>query len=171
MTESHTFMPGDDDPLAGIQANPHSAAPAAVPPSPPSAPFGAAPAYGDHRSAPYTFNPGVWPSAYEQVQGKGVSNGLNKYGHYSLFFGILSLVASVLVFVGFGLPWLNLVLGVVGVFFGVRGFRAGQRRLATNGGAALAGAIIGGLGVLGTIAYFVLVAVVVAAYLSGTGGF
>lgn len=158
MTEPHTFMPGDDDPLAGLAADPNSASPEAT--------LAAARPVADHAFVTFPARPA---SALDEIQGRGISNDLNKYGHYAVFLGAVSLIASAVLFFGAGLWWLNVGIGIAGAYYGVKGYRAAGRRLATNGGMALAGAIMGGLGVLATIAYLVLVAVLVAAVLGGVG--
>ncbi len=111
------------DPYASPDPN---AAPSAAPPS--AAPPAGAPPY-----APYAPGYGVPQTA---------NNGL---GTAALVLGIIGLVLFWTVFVGF-------ICGLLGLIFGIIGRKRATRHEATNGGAALAGAITGGLALLGSIA-------------------
>ena len=152
MTEPHTFMPGEDDPLAGIAPNPASAAPlepaAAV-----------APMYPDPvRDAPQPT------SVFEQVHGRGISNHLNHLGVYSMFFGIVGVLATTVLYVaGGGVWWLNAGLGGVGAYYGWRGVNASRNRLATNGRLAMTGGILGLLALVGSLAWLVIVGLFISA--------
>ena len=70
------------------------------------------------------------------------NNGLGTAG---LVLGIIGLVLFWTVIVGF-------ICGLLGLIFGIIGRKRASRHEATNGGAALAGAITGGLALLGSIA-------------------
>lgn len=97
-------------------------------PTPDAAPPPAAPPAGQQQSAygaPQTAN-----------------NGL---GTAALVLGIIAVVLFWTIIVGF-------VCGLLGLIFGIIGRKRANRREATNGGAALAGAITGGLAVLATVA-------------------
>jgi hypothetical protein len=94
---------------------------------------------------PPTDQPGV----YAPAPGSGYpgyapppKNGL---GTAALVLGIVGLVLFWTVVLGF-------VLGVLALVFGIIGRKRANRREATNGGMALAGAILGGLAVAGTVA-------------------
>lgn len=162
------FMPGDDDPLAGRPADPASAAPevfggqsqyGALQPYGVAQPTASAP-WGQAMSAER-------PSVYEQVQGRGVYGEFDRYGQYGLALGIVGIAASVLLYVGYGMWWINVGLGIGAMYFGVRGRRAARRNLATNPGVALTGAILGGLSVLASVGYLVLIVVIVAILMNG----
>ena len=61
-------------------------------------------------------------------------------------FGVAALVLGILAAVLFWTVFAGLVLGLLAVVFGILGYRRKSRGEATNGGMALAGAILGGLG-------------------------
>lgn len=89
------------------------------------------------------------PAAYGPGPGQGYpgygpppKNGL---GTAALVLGIIGLVLFWTIVLGF-------VLGILALVFGIIGRKRANRREATNGGSALAGAILGGLAVAGTIA-------------------
>ncbi|MCU1601167.1 MAG: Uncharacterized protein JWO22_1876 [Frankiales bacterium] len=63
-------------------------------------------------------------------------------------FGIAALVLGLVSFCTF---W-TLVIPALALFFGMAGQRRASRGLATNGGLAIAGAVLGGLGLLGGLA-------------------
>jgi hypothetical protein len=164
------FLPGDDDPLAGIPPNPASAAPDAFQgPTGTGAlqPFGAL-----NQAQDRSYTAGLAPdrpSAYEQVQGLGISNEFDSHGRYSLALGATAVVASVLLYSGYGLWWLNVGLGVGAIYFGVKGRRAASRSLATNPGVALTGMILGILGALASAAYLLLAILLIAILVGGAG--
>ena len=60
-------------------------------------------------------------------------------------FGVAALVLGILAAVLFWTIFAGLVLGLLAVVFGILGYRRKSRGEATNGGMALAGAILGGL--------------------------
>jgi hypothetical protein len=113
----------------------------------------AQPGYG--QQPPYG-QPGYGPPAYGQSPygATGPSNGLGTAG---LVCGIVAIVLSWTVVGG-------VILGILGLVFGIVGRRRAARGEATNGGQALAGAICGGIGLLLSI---VLVATSVTVF-SGT---
>ena len=99
-------------------------APGGQPPSPPGHdPYGSAPAYG----APATAGP--------------PRNGM----------GTAALVLGIVALLGFWTVILGILLGLLAVVFGVIGRKRASRGEATNGGAALAGAILGGLALVAGI--------------------
>jgi hypothetical protein len=69
----------------------------------------------------------------------------NGLGTAALVLGIIALVLCWTIFVGF-------ICGLLALIFGIIGRRRVSRHEATNGGAALAGAITGGLGLAASIA-------------------
>jgi|GEM_PF-6585497 len=145
MTEPHTFLPGEDDPLAGIAPNPASAAPLE-------------PAYPDPvRDAPEPT------SVFEQVHGRGISNHLNHLGVYGMFFGVVGVLATTVLYVtGGGLWWLNAGLGGAGAYYGWRGVNASRNRLATNGRLAMTGGILGLLAFVGAVTWLVIIGFIVS---------
>lgn len=150
MSEPQVFMPGDDDPLA--QRPPDTASVAAEFEAPPVRP---------------TEPPAG--SVYESERGTGISNEYNKWGHYGLAIGIVSALGTVLVYTGnISFIW-PIIGGLVALYFGIRGHSAARRNFATNGGQALTGAILGALSVLGSVAYFVLVVLLVVAIIGSAG--
>jgi hypothetical protein len=119
--------------------------PAAPPPPPPGAPgtspygegapgtspYAAAPPYGapPGQPAPYAAAP------YDGQAGTGPRNGL---GTAALVLGIVAIPGILTVVLG-------VLLGLLALIFGIIGRKRAARREATNGGAALAGAILGGV--------------------------
>jgi amino acid transporter len=118
--------------------------PAQEPPAPPtgpppgSSPYGTPPpGYGPPPAQGYGAPPGYAPGGY----GAPARNGM---GTAALVLGILSLLGTLTVIGGF-------VLGLLALIFGIIGRKRAQRGEATNGGAALAGAIMGGIALAITI--------------------
>lgn len=108
------------DPFAPPSGDPQPPVYGAPPPPPPyAAPQYGAPVYGG-------------PVASPQRNGFGVT---------ALVLGILSIVTSFTIGGG-------IVLGILGLVFGILGYRRSKRGEASNGGLALAGAITGGIGLL-----------------------
>jgi Domain of unknown function (DUF4190) len=119
--------------------------PAGAPPPPPGAPgtspygegasgpsaYGAAPPYGapPGQPAPYAGAP------YGGPAGAGPRNGL----------GTAALVLGIVAIPGIFTVVLGILLGLLALIFGIIGRKRVARREATNGGAALAGAILGGV--------------------------
>jgi len=97
----------------------------------PGAPERPAPPYG----APYGVPSGVSPSGRPR-------NGL----------GTAALVLGIIALIGFWTVILGIVLGLLALVFGIIGRKRANRREATNGGVALAGAIIGAIALAGGIA-------------------
>jgi glucose uptake protein GlcU len=118
-----TDTPPPDDPYA-------TPAPGSPAPPPPPGP----PAY---EGASY--------AGYGYTQPVAARNGL---GTAALVLGIIALLLSWTIVVGF-------ICGVLALVFGIIGRRRASAREATNGGSALAGAITGGLGLLVSIALII----------------
>lgn len=100
------------------------------------------------------------PSPSPQVYGSPYDAGYqplaprNGMGTSALVLGIIGLVL-------FWTVVLGVILGVLALIFGIIGRKRATRREATNGGAALAGAILGGIALAGAI---VIIAVGAAFY-------
>jgi hypothetical protein len=131
---------------------PEEGAPGGYPPPgypPPGAP-GAPPGWGQPPGAPGAppsyYPPGGYPPGY-YPPGQAPRNGL---GTTALVLGIVGILTSWFVLGG--------VLGVLALIFGFIGRGRAGRREATNGGAALAGIILGALSILVAIAVVVSVA-------------
>ncbi|MFF5769836.1 DUF4190 domain-containing protein [Streptomyces californicus] len=94
-------------------------------PAPPAQPYGGYPGYGA-----YGVGPAGWAPA--------PNNGL---GTAAMVIGIVSVV-------GFCLYGLNIVLGILALIFGIIGLGRAKRGEATNRGMALAGVILGSIGIV-----------------------
>jgi len=94
----------------------------------------------------------VYGSPYEA--GFRPSAARNGMGTSALVLGIIGLVL-------FWTVVLGVILGVLALIFGIIGRKRATRREATNGGVALAGAILGGIALVGAI---VIIAVGAAFY-------
>ncbi|MGI5340361.1 DUF4190 domain-containing protein [Streptomyces sp. CA-181903] len=129
----------------------------------PGAPYGPAyPAYGAAPQGPGPYaGPGpAYAPGYPGGPGLPVYHGPvapmapavpdNGFGTAALVLGIVSLVLAVSVVLG-------LVLGVLAVIFGAVGRAKAVRGVATNRGQALAGLILGALGLAASVAMLVLV--------------
>jgi hypothetical protein len=103
------------------------------PPDP--APYGAPPYGSSYGQVPPHAQPTVYGQPPPYGAGMHPSNGL---GTTALVLGIIGLVLSWTVLFG-------VVLGVLALVFGIIGRKRANRHQATNGGSALAGAIMGGI--------------------------
>jgi hypothetical protein len=121
----------------------------------PTGPTGPRPAGGPPpQGQPYERAPwGSEPTAY------GAPTRRNGLGTAALVLGVIAVVTSITIVGGVVLGLLALVLGVIGR-------RRANRREADNGGVALAGAVLGGVALVLSIAF---VAVGIALFRSGTG--
>jgi hypothetical protein len=127
------------DPFAPPSGDPNPPPVYGTPPPPP--PYGAPPTFA--------------PPQYGAPQYGGPVSGppRNGFGVAALVLGILGLVSFFTIFGG-------IVLGILGLIFGILGRKRAKRNEATNGGMALAGAICGGIGLVGAIAYLILIVAV-----------
>ncbi|MEV6680314.1 DUF4190 domain-containing protein [Streptomyces erythrochromogenes] len=136
--------------MPGEQTAPGAPGPAATPPpaaGPASAAYGypvAQPGYGYPGDAGYPGYPGYpaqqgypFPGAY-QPYGRAPSNG---FGTTALVLGILAVVGCVTSFIA-------VALGIAAVVFGALGKGKANRGEADNGGMALAGIILGAIGIV-----------------------
>src|SRR4051812_32895976 len=115
-------------------ASPTDAGPDPAPPTTPAAPrAGGEPMYAQP-GYPQT------PSGYA-----GYAPARNGFGTAALVLGIVGLILFWTIILG-------VILGVLAIVFGVLGRKRASRREATNGGVALAGAILGGVALAGSIA-------------------
>lgn len=122
------------DPFAPPSGEPHEPPVYGAPPAPP--PYGAPPTYAPPQyGAPQYGGPVTGPPS-------------NGFGVAGLVLGILALVLCITIFGG-------IILGILGLIFGILGRNRAKRGEATNGGMALAGAICGGLGMLASIGILV----------------
>ncbi|MFJ9545384.1 DUF4190 domain-containing protein [Streptomyces erythrochromogenes] len=152
-------MPGEQPapaaPGPAVQG-PHATPPPAA--GPPSAVYGypaAQPGYGYPGDAGYPGYPGYpaqqgypFPGAY-QPYGRPPSNG---FGITALVLGILAVVGCITSFIAVG-------LGIGAVVFGALGKGRANRGEADNGGMALAGIILGAIGIaLGLLMLFAMFA-------------
>ncbi|MEU6756237.1 DUF4190 domain-containing protein [Streptomyces sp. NPDC046685] len=155
-------MPGDHLPPTGPapHSDPHAApqavtAPMGIPaqapmPGPPAAAYGypaAQPGYGYPGDAGYPGYPGH-PGAqgYPGYPGHG---GYAPYGtQRSNGFGITALVLGILSVIGCITSFIAIALGIGAVVFGALGRGKANRGEADNGGMALAGIILGAIGIL-----------------------
>jgi hypothetical protein len=94
------------------------------------------------------------PAEFMPTAGVPATGPRNGLGTASLVVGIVGLVFCWTVLLG-------VVLGVLGLVFGIIGRARAKRGEATNGGAALAGAITGGLALIGAVAVVVVLVTVV----------
>ncbi|MFG3403904.1 DUF4190 domain-containing protein [Streptomyces sp. NPDC048142] len=94
-------------------------------PTPPAQPYGGYPGYGA-----YGTSPAAW--------GPAPNNGL---GTAAMVIGIISVV-------GFCLYGVNIILGILALIFGIIGLGRAKRGEATNRGMALAGVILGSVGIV-----------------------
>ncbi|WP_424570155.1 DUF4190 domain-containing protein [Streptomyces sp. CH-036] len=94
-------------------------------PAPPAQPYGGYPGYGAYRAGPAAWGPAP-------------NNGL---GTAAMVIGIISVV-------GFCLYGLNIILGILALIFGIIGLGRAKRGEATNRGMALAGVILGSVGIV-----------------------
>ncbi|MFI1221868.1 MULTISPECIES: DUF4190 domain-containing protein [unclassified Streptomyces] len=94
-------------------------------PAPPAQPYGGYPGYGA-----YGMGPAGWAPA--------PSNGL---GTAAMVIGIVSVV-------GFCLYGINIILGILALIFGIIGLGRAKRGEATNRGMAIAGIILGSVGIV-----------------------
>ena len=132
--------------------DPFAAPPAGDQPTPPPA-YGAPPAYGSPPvyGAPPPASPPPYgaPLPYGTPSGPLTGGRRNGMGVAALVLGILG---------AFCLFW-TVIAPALGVVFGVVGRRRAKRGEASNGGVALAGAILGGVGLLfAAVFYGVLIA-------------
>ncbi|MFJ6633024.1 DUF4190 domain-containing protein [Streptomyces sp. NPDC091376] len=154
-----TSMPAAGDPFAapGTGADTGAApAPGAVPP-PPTAPGGPAQTvpgpYGYPAAAPgaaqgpapYGGHPG-YPGYPGYGQGGWVQAPANGMGITALVLGIIAVV-------GFCMYGLGIILGVLALIFGFLGRARARRGEANNGGMALAGIILGAIGIVISAAF------------------
>ncbi|MEU8940330.1 DUF4190 domain-containing protein [Streptomyces goshikiensis] len=145
-------MPGGDFPQAGPQPQPQPQAPGAIPGPIPGAPP-MAPGYGyPSQPAPGGYGYPVQPQApggygYPGYPGAGAYPAYgapqpnNSFGVTSLVLGILSVVACVT-------SVFSVALGIGAIVFGALGRGRASRGEATNGGMALAGLILGVIGMV-----------------------
>ncbi|WP_307798861.1 DUF4190 domain-containing protein [Streptomyces beijiangensis] len=123
-------------------------------PPPPTGPYGpgqgAPPGYGypSYPSAPQA--PGGYPG-YPGYGGQGGWNTMqqaptNGFGIAGMVLGILSVV----IFCAWGI---GIVLGVLALIFGILGRKRANRGEASNGGMALAGIILGSIGIVVSSAF------------------
>ncbi|WP_245769294.1 DUF4190 domain-containing protein [Streptomyces indicus] len=75
--------------------------------------------------------------------------------------GVAGLVVGILGVVMFWTIWIGVILGVLGLIFGLIGRSRAKRGEATNGGMALAGAILGGLAVVASVVWLIVAVVIV----------
>ncbi|MTE19371.1 DUF4190 domain-containing protein [Streptomyces sp. TRM43335] len=92
---------------------------------------------------PHTPGPGAAPSG--PAGGRPPRNGL----------GIAALVLGVIALLLFWTLLGGIVLGLAAIVLGIVGRRRAKRGEATNGGMALAGAVVGGLGLVASVALVV----------------
>lgn len=147
-----TFMPEPDNPLED-----------SPPPTPPPAEVrhAALPA-PLVRDAPFAYA-SVDDTARQRAAEARVRTANNRLGEYSIFFGVVTCVAvGVLYFFGAGLWWLYSLLGLGGVFYGVRGIGATARGTASNRPHAILGLILSLVGFIAATLYLVLVAIALA---------
>jgi len=83
----------------------------------------------------------------------------NHLGNYAMFFGVVAFAATAVLYLwGAGLWWLDVVLGGIGAYYGVRGFKAASRGRATNRSSAVVGGLMGLVGAIAAAVYLVVVA-------------
>ncbi|MBC9712418.1 DUF4190 and DUF4352 domain-containing protein [Streptomyces sp. TRM66268-LWL] len=75
--------------------------------------------------------------------------------------GIAGLVLGIVGAVFFWTVWGGIILGVLGLIFGLIGRSRARKGEATNGGVALAGAILGGLAIVASVVWLIFVVVLV----------
>lgn len=103
-------------------------------PAPPPQPYGGYPGYGAYGAGPAGWAPAP-------------NNGL---GTAAMVIGIISVV-------GFCLYGINIILGILALIFGIIGLGRAKRGEATNRGMALAGVILGSVGIVVGAAFLGLV--------------
>lgn len=126
------FGPAPSDvppPPIGPNGPGHAAPPPAAAhygyPAPPAQPYGGYPGYGAYGAGPAGWAPAP-------------NNGL---GTAAMVIGIISVV-------GFCLYGVNIILGILALIFGIIGLGRAKRGEATNRGMALAGVILGSVGIV-----------------------
>jgi uncharacterized protein DUF4190 len=149
MTEPPVDEPGPGAPMPPAGGDPYGT------PAPGEAPYGAPPPPAGGPG--YPPPPPGYPS-YPQggYPGPGLAGpARNGMGTAALVLGILALIGSLVVIPGF-------ILGVLALIFGLIGRGRARRGEATNPGAALAGAIMGGIAIAITIILIAIGATFVA---------
>ena len=97
----------------------------------------------------------------EYFASSGPTSHDNHLGNYAMFFGVVAFVSTAVLYLwGAGLWWLDVVLGGLGAYYGVRGFNAASRGRATNRSSAVVGGLMGLAGAIAAAAYLVVVALV-----------
>ncbi|WP_415950706.1 DUF4352 domain-containing protein [Streptomyces sp. KLOTTS4A1] len=76
--------------------------------------------------------------------------------------GIAGLVTGIIGAVLFLTVWLGIILGILGLVFGLIGRSRAKRGEATNGGVALAGAILGGIAIVASTVWLVFAVIIVS---------
>jgi Domain of unknown function (DUF4190) len=115
---------------------------------PPDQPQSAPEAYGSAPPPGQAYPPGPYPGAYAAGGPAGAPrNGM----------GVAALILGIVALLGFWTIFLGIVLGLLAVIFGVVGRKRANRREASNGSAALAGAILGGIALAGSLLFLALV--------------
>ena len=71
--------------------------------------------------------------------------------------GVAALILGIVALLGFWTIILGIVLGLLALIFGIIGRKRATRREATNGGVALAGAILGGIALAASVLFLALV--------------
>ncbi|MFF4263343.1 DUF4190 domain-containing protein [Streptomyces virginiae] len=167
-------MPGDQfpppaQPPAQIPTPTPTQHPMAGPPASAAYGYPAQPGYGFPGDAGYPAQPGQqgYPG-YPGYQGYPGQGAYPPYGvQRSNGFGVTALVLGILAVVGCITSFFALALGTAAVVFGVLGRGKARRGEADNGGMALAGIILGAIGiVLGAV----MVAIVFAGFMERGSG-
>ncbi|MFD9792403.1 DUF4190 domain-containing protein [Streptomyces sp. NPDC059070] len=110
-------------------------------PPPPAAPGGPAPGQAAPGGYGYPAYPGYPGYGYGHPGWTGMGAPLNGFGTTALVLGIISVVL-------FCLWGLGIILGILALIFGFLGRGRAKRGEATNGGQALAGIILGVVGIV-----------------------
>ncbi len=76
--------------------------------------------------------------------------------------GTAGLVLGIIGAVLFWTIWVGVILGILALIFGLIGRSRAKRGEATNGGAALAGAILGGLAIVASVVWLIVAVVIVS---------
>src|SRR4051812_23121248 len=150
MTEPPTPPVTPNGPEASTPPPPPPGAPGTSPygEAPPgTSPYGAAPPYGAPPGQPAPYAPGPYGGPAGPPR-----NGL----------GTAALVLGIVAIPGIFTVVLGILLGLLALIFGIIGRKRFARREATNGGAAMAGAILGG----GALAVSIILIPVGAAFFS-----
>ncbi|WP_285657455.1 DUF4190 domain-containing protein [Actinomycetospora sp. NBRC 106375] len=132
--------------------------------------YGQQPGYGQQQyGEPAYAGPDGAAPGWGQPAGGPPPAPKNGMGVAAVIFGILAVLSFLIVWVPF-LGILTIVLGLLAIIFGIVGRRRARALRATNGGAAMAGLVLGWITLIIGIIVQVLVVIFAVAFLNFGGG-